>query len=403
MSTCRPACLGICVLISAATLAGQQPTPPQAPQPGALVQFGAVQVSACASAKDPEYGLVKDKPILIGGGPMYMAARQRNYLNALRGPDGQPVRVGNSVGSSAPNPTDPERAIIDSYGVTYDGPTGPVAKTIYMDAYHFDAPKLPAGFACGAPLPSAVGMPPADPFKMGNVMVSLAIDQGSKGAITPIKLDVSAPRGYLFDRYAMIAMQARAAAEAGKPMDAEKPPKDVEPQGWVVLAFPVMCGDRSIPPKNVELNGPQGPIGLTTAGEVLRDDALAKAFPGVPAAPGSVGLRFRNVQPVQAKITYAEGCNGASADVTLPIRNEPPRLLELVPAPLPAGAAAEDSTVYVQAFIDPEGKVGRPQYLGGPRALYPAALEALGKWRLQPQRLNGTPVVNPQVLQVPFR
>jgi hypothetical protein len=366
------------------------------------VQFGAVRVPACAGATDPEYGLVPEKPILIGGGPLYMAARQRNYLNALRGPDGQPVRIGNSVGSS-PNFADPEKAIIDHYSVTYDGPGGPISKSIYMDAYHLDAPKLPAGFTCGSPLPSVVGLPPADPFKMGNVLVSLALEQGAKGTIAPIKLDTATPRGFLFDRYAMIAMQAGAAAEAGRPLDPEKPPKDVEPAGYVVLALAVPCGDRTIPPKDIELSGPQGPIARNPAGEVLRDEALARTFPGIPAPPGSIGVRFRNAQPAQIRITYAEGCNGGAPDITLPFSNEPPRLLELVPGTLPAGAVAEDSTVYLQAFVDTEGRVARPQYLGGPRALYPQALEALAKWRLQPQRVNGTPVVNPQVLQVPFR
>src|SRR5262245_2491446 len=193
---------GISLLLFAATLEGQQAATPPGPPPGPLVQLGAVRVPACAAAQDPEYGLVREKPILIGGGPLYMAARQRAYLNALRGPEGQAVRVGNSVGS-APNFADPEKAIIDSFGVTYDGPTGPVTKTIYIDAYHFDAPKLPAGFTCGSPLPSVVGLPPADLFKMNNVLVSLAIEQGAKGPVTPIKLDAAAPRGFLFDRYAM--------------------------------------------------------------------------------------------------------------------------------------------------------------------------------------------------------
>ena len=402
MTAWHSAGVGMCVLLWAVSITGQQPATPVAPPPDALVPFGAVRVQACATAKDPEYGLVAAKPILIGGGPAYMAARQRNYLNALRGPDGQPVRIGDGVGS-APNFADPEKAIIDSYRVSYDGPNGPVSKSIYMDAYHFDAPKLPAGFTCGSPLPSVVGLPPADPFKMNNVLVSLAIERGAKGVVTPIRLDPATPRGFLFDRYAMIALQAGAAAEAGKPMDPENPPKDVEPPGFALLAFAVPCGDRSIPVKEVDLIGPQGSIARNPAGETLRDASLAKVFPGIPVPPGSIAVRFRNAAPVQAKITYAEGCSGGAPDVMMSFRNEPPRLLELVAGALPPGAVAEESTVYVQAFIDTEGRVARPQYLGGPRALLPQALEALAKWRAQPQRVNGTPVVNPQVLQVPFR
>ena len=33
---------------------------------------------------------------------------------------------------------------------------------------------------------------------------------------------------------------------------------------------------------------------------------------------------------------------------------------------------------------------------------HPAALEALTKWRMQPIRVNGAPVVTPNVVQVPF-
>jgi hypothetical protein len=73
-----------------------------------------IRVPPCQPASDPEYGLVQKKPIPIGGGPMYMAGRQRNYLNALRGPQGQVLRIGNTVGS-APVPGDPERAIVDSF------------------------------------------------------------------------------------------------------------------------------------------------------------------------------------------------------------------------------------------------------------------------------------------------
>src|SRR3954465_15877224 len=91
-----------------------------AQQPASQVQLGILRVPACQPATDPEYGRVAAKAIAVGGGPAYMAARQRRYLDALRGPLGQVLRVGNQVGS-VPLAGDPEQAIIDSYAVTYDG------------------------------------------------------------------------------------------------------------------------------------------------------------------------------------------------------------------------------------------------------------------------------------------
>jgi hypothetical protein len=373
-----------------------------AQEPGPSVMLGAIRVPACQTSGDPEYGLAVNKAVAIGGGPMYMAARQRRYLNALRGPQGQTVAIGNEVGSS-PIPDDPEHAIIDSYHVSYEVDGKLVEKTIYMDAYHYDAPKAPAGFTCGTPLASVAGIPPADPFKASAAIVALAIEKGSKAGVAPIKLDPSSARGYLFDRYALIALQARAAANSGTPFDPAKPPKEIETLGSAVIAYPVSCGDLTIPATNVELTGSQGPIAPDASGGALQGEALAKAFPDVPTPAGSIGIRFRNAPPAQAKITYAKGCNGAPAETTVSFRSEPPRLLEFVPGVIPAGVVEAEPVVYIQVLIDPEGHIVRPQYLGGPRSLYSAAVDALAKWRVQPIRVNGSGVVTPNVVQVPFR
>jgi hypothetical protein len=267
-----------------------------------------------------------------------------------------------------------------------------------MDAYHYDAPKAPTGFTCGAPL---AGIPPADPLKWTPAVAALAIEQGSKADAAPIKLDPSSSRGYYFDRYGLIALHARAAANSGTPLDPTKPPKELEAIGTAVIAFPASCGDRMIPATNVELTSAQGPIAREASG-VLQGDVLAQAFPGVVTPAGSIAIRFRNVQPTQAKITYAAGCDRSPAE-TLVLRSEPPRLLELVPGVMPAGVVETEAVVYIQVLIDPEGHIVRPQYLGGPRSLYSAAVDALAKWRVQPFRMNGSGVVTPNVLQVPFR
>ena len=69
------------LLVVTTSLAAQQPEP--------SVVLGAIRVPACQTAGDPEYGLVLNKPVAIGGGPMYMAARQRRYADDDRGFTGQ--------------------------------------------------------------------------------------------------------------------------------------------------------------------------------------------------------------------------------------------------------------------------------------------------------------------------
>jgi hypothetical protein len=44
-----------------------------------------------------------------------------------------------------------------------------------------------------------------------------------------------------------------------------------------------------------------------------------------------------------------------------------------------------------------------PVAIGGPASLIRAALESLEQWRARPARINGAPVVQPIVLQLPLR
>jgi hypothetical protein len=56
----------------------------------------------------------------------------------------------------------------------------------------------------------------------------------------------------------------------------------------------------------------------------------------------------------------------------------------------------------LRAHIPAEDRFSRSEYLGGPRSLRPAALEALAKWSARPVRVNGVPIVNPMILQIPL-
>ena len=98
--------------------------------------------SACGVADEPAFAVARDHAIQVGGGALYVAARERRYLDALRGPMGE-VLTYKRTGAL---PLDKEgRTILDVYEITYPGLEKPIV--FYLDAYHYDdaltAPKGP--------------------------------------------------------------------------------------------------------------------------------------------------------------------------------------------------------------------------------------------------------------------
>jgi len=384
----------VLALISTSRVVVAQQIPP-------MVSLGAVRVESCAEAPDAEYGLSPTKPIQIGGGPVYMNARQRRFLDALRGPDGQTLRVVGGIGSGPANLPGFGRTIIDTYTVTYEGHDQPIS--IFMDAYHFGHPRVPKGFTCATPLPTALRIPPIDPFKADPAMMALAIEQATS-AFPPIPLepDGSSAHGVAFDQFRMRAFAARA---AGRPFAPDKPPADVR-AGLVVLAYPASCEGQRVPAQRVEIVGEQG-MPLQPDGPLVSDASeLSALLPDVMIPPSSVAARYRLTGPRpkdQIRITYATPCAGPAQTVLLPLTVEPAKLITSAIAHMPPGSSEPDPTVYAQAVIDMEGRFKQVVVIGGPASLAPAALESLEQWRARPAQVNGAPVVSPIVLQILFR
>jgi hypothetical protein len=387
---------GLLALGGARSTARAQQLPP-------FVTLGGVRVESCGEAPDAGYGLSADKPIQIGGGPVYMNARQRRFLDALRGPAGQRLRVVGGIGSG-PVTINGSTTIVDSYTVTYEGHDDPIR--LFMDAYHFGHPKVPKGFTCGEALPIALRLPPIDPFKADPAMMALAIEQ-AMSAFSPIPLDTdgSTAHGVAFDRHRMLAFAARAASAAGRPFVADKPPADVR-VGMTVLAYAAACEGQRVPAQRVEIVGEQG-MPLQPDGPLVSDASeLSALLPGVMIPPSSVAARYRLTGPRpkdQIRITYATPCAGPAQTVLLPVTVEPAKLITAATARMPPGSSEPDPTVYAQAVIDLEGRFRRAVAIGGPASLIPAGLESLEQWRARPAQINGAPAVSPIVLQIVFR
>jgi hypothetical protein len=95
----------------------------------------------CPVATDSAYGLTVSNPVKVGLDEATGPARAGQYLKALRGPAGQPVRS-SRIGSALSGAT-----VLQIYELTYEGLEKPAA--IYLDIFHFEAPKAPQGFMCG--------------------------------------------------------------------------------------------------------------------------------------------------------------------------------------------------------------------------------------------------------------
>jgi hypothetical protein len=354
----------------------------------------------CPVSNDPKYGFTPDQPVQVGGGAMYGPARERRYLDALRGPQGQPVHYKRM--RSTPETAD--GTILDAYEVTYERLEKPA--TLYLDEYHFGDLRAPQGFTCGQPV--GIGPPPADPFQTAEAIVSVALEQGAGRDFAPIPLDQdgATTHGVVFDQFRMIARAARAAAAAGTKLDAKAVRADVTRARTVVLAYPLSCNDKVAAPAAIEIIGAQG-APVRRDGEYVRDAALGVLLPGVQAPPSSLAATFAlaTLRPTDTiRITYADAsCTPGSADVPLPVKFSPARAIDTPLPPLPAGAAPADGPVRLQALVDLDGTLQRATFIGGPASLSPAAIDATGRWRSEPARVNGAPVATGVIVTVKFK
>jgi hypothetical protein len=382
------------VVLSAGTAAAQDP--PRGDASSAL--------SKCPVAESAQYGYSMDQPVEVGGGAMYVAARERRYLDALRGPAGEPVQY-KRRGSTSPSPN--SLIILDAYEVTYAGLEKPV--TIYLNAYHYDDRlRAPQGFTCGTPI--ALAPPGADLFLVQPELIAFALEQGASRQFDPIPLTTAGvPKaGVILDQFRIVAAEAHAAAASGAPLKYEANPTQRPPaalrQRFVVVTYPLPCEGRSVPVKSIAIVPPPNGAPLPHQGEFASGAALQSLVPGLTAPDGSLAATFSisTPRPRDAiRITYAEACGGVS-EVSVPIEYTGERPRSFPEPAMPAGVAIPPATVYLQVLVDPDGKLQRPLHIGGPKELLPAALEAIKSWTAEPARVNGAPIVKGATVGVRF-
>lgn len=382
--------VAICVAVMPPQVRALQTT-----TPGAV----STSLASCQVSEDPEFAVTPAKAARVGGGAMYVAARQRRYLDALRGPDGQQITYKRLGQARVPG----KDGILDHYQVTYEGLTAQIS--LYLDAYHFDEPKAPQGFTCVA---FTVGPPPVDGFLATDLMVRLAIEQGASREFAPISLDAdgSAAHGVAFDRFRMIARAARAAAASGTPLDPKNLPGALSRASLILLAYPLKCGERGVAPASIEIVPPQG-APVRREGDIAVGDALRKLVPDLSPPAGTIGATFGlgALRPIDTvRITYAdEVCSGGTKEVMLPTRYTAAKAVSTTPAALPAGMTPPSGPVWLQVVVDFDGALQQAAYIGGPESHLEQALAAIRQWKAEPARVNGSPVIADTVVVVRFR
>jgi hypothetical protein len=260
------------------------------------------------------------------------------------------------------------------------------------------------GFTCAVPI--GLAPPPADPFLADESLFELAIEQAGR-TFAPISLDAdgSSVHGVLFDRFRLRVRAARAAADAGRPIDLKRPTPEIMRLGSIVVAFPQRCGDnQTVAPAAIEIVAEQG-APPPRNGDLATGDALARLLPGVDLPAGSMAAAFAIERPRPMdtiRISYRESACGAAGEARLPMKYTSARPIATPMPPLPAGQPATDRPIRLQAVIDHDGTARRIVYMGGPAALATPAMEAVRGWTAEPARLNGAPIVAPVTLQVRF-
>jgi len=344
--------------------------------------------SRCRISDDPTYG-TKENPIKVGGGVMYMAAREVRYLSALRGPSGEGIhfiRQGSIAGAD-------ERTFLDRYKLDV---TGGKTVTLYIDAYHWDTPIAPQGLMCGVDM----NLPPPgpDPVETTRTLWKLALGLPDSD-IAPISLDPdgSKTHGFVFDHVRLIAAAGRAAAAKGKPLDPMRLPDDLTRPRLIAIAIPRTCAGAEQTPKSIVIadrNGNSPPVV-----ERLDEAALAKRVPGVVVPAHSIGIVYGAgslIEGARITVEYSDRCSeDEPREVLLPVKVERARILRSVApvAPPDAVIPPTGAQVQMQVFLTGDGVPRDPVFMAGAWELREAAATAVREWRMEPPRHNGSPVL----------
>ncbi len=230
------------------------------------------------------------------------------------------------------------------------------------------------------------------------LLARLAVDLAGERGVVPISLDAdgSGRHGAIFDRFALGHLSARAARQRGEALDPLAPPPLLLAGTLIVLAHPLECDGRTVRPTDVAIEDGGRAVRKTGA----RSGAAIEAWlPGVTAPAGSLAVQFdeSELRPGEVvHVAYAEpACPPSSNRASFPVVMTEARATARPVVELARGQPRPDGpvTLTLGGVVDLDGRL---RYLSSHDAdaapIVSAARAAAGKLRLEPARINRTPV-----------
>lgn len=264
----------------------------------------------------------------------------------------------------------------------------------------------------------------ADSQNAERLITRLAIETAPDGDVPAIQVVTDRlPQVAIYDRFRLVALAARAAWRAGRPLDPENPPADLLRPRVVILGFPrTPLGADAPKPQAIRLTDRNGRAVPRLA--VLKPDEVAVLLPGVDVPPLTLAVAFAapSLRPSdRIEIVFNESprmsgspmggvpiggnpmtgisSGGMPGTFTATVSITPPKtVVETAPqAPAGVAIAAGRNVVKVEGVLDLTGRVRYARALDGPTELHEAAKAAVSGWKYEPAKIWAAPV--PLVMQ----
>jgi hypothetical protein len=225
----------------------------------------------------------------------------------------------------------------------------------------------------------------------------LAIDLARERDPQPISLDAdgSGRHGVIYDRFTLAHATARAAQLKGAALDPAAPPASLLFGTPIVVALPLSCESRTVQPTDVSMihDGRRVQKSAPATGQ-----AIAALVPGLAAPAGAMAVKFHDevLYPgATVEVTYnGLVCPGTSNRLSFALTMTDAKAVTAPVVELSAGQTRPPGAVTVSlgGVVDLDGRV---RYANPPEAgsaFVTAAHAAAIKMRLEPARVNRTPV-----------
>jgi hypothetical protein len=238
---------------------------------------------------------------------------------------------------------------------------------------------------------------PQRPSAEDLLLARLAIEVANDREVAPISLDPdgSALHGVVYDRFAGMHLAARTAKLKGTPLDPAKPPTSLLNTVTVVVAVPLVCGERTVRPTDVDITRNGAPVmkWLPATGATNQ-----KVLPGATLPAGAIAVQFADPAlhaGETVRVSYGGPvCTGTSRTETFRVTASDARPVRPPTLDMPPGerAPAGGITLNIAGVIDLNGEL---RYATAPEASTPLgakAMDAARAMRFEPARVNRSPV-----------